>query len=1357
MNVFIKVVVLLTSLSGLLASCSDEISVASGSSTSESEIAVVGAISLNNTSVLVSFSVEMSDSAVDPTNYSIVAENVTSEAGALSITGVSFFNDDHKAVILTTRSQNEIAYRVTVVNVQDINGQSFQVTASNTGYYTANNASFAGTPSGGISVIDTDGDGLPDNEEQRGWLVAITNGNGQVTVREVTSDPTLVDTDGDGLPDSIERSLNLDPRSRDTDSDLLGDAHEYNGIFSSPSDQDSDNDGLMDGEEVNFYKTSPLLVDTDGDQIMDGDEIILANRNARIADLAQPTIEIESIYLELDVRFDETLNKETTAGTENIVSTTLTQSNTKTHAKTNEENNKVSASATAATEFDISPFTAFIPKSKIQASATAGVEHGWSSSWSSESSKATQNEYNKSLTTTKALAEGTTVSRRIESAKVSTLVYLAAAGDVAFTIRDLQITALVADIRNPGKYLPVATLIPENPDGTLANSFNLGPLADKIGPLVFTGKDIFPVQVERLMRDPSGVIFKISNYNITDEDGRNFAYSSQDVVDRTSSISLDFGGADQTGTAIGEGTEFYRVATSFGRTIGSIADAMAAEQQMTPAEVKAAYGLAADDVDSLISYDLSGKNVGVVFHDVMQNVLGLKHYDSASDIPASNASGRLASYATTFNANGVERITRIRQIENGTSRQWALLSPSGLILDAQLSFGAGDIKADDQVLLPGSGISLAYVTDEDGDGIPARLEYLYGCSDSGLDTNNDSIADGIDTDGDGLSDYLEVFGAAKNSDGSYVNIDDKWTVDVKAIGTYQGFSSCGSKDTDADGIPDFNEYNGFDAVTTTVNLDGSVTNTFAAYTGTNPPPRTDAKSQDTDGDGITDFDERKGYIAYLEFPRVTSGTDPSECTDEVDDTVDGRDKVRCTSDPLNPDTDGDVLLDGAEFAFFADPTVKDAGDISDVDGDGLLGREEADGWPVTFIYSGKADFYKTWDINGYVIPPVLIGTEQVLNNQYLPFVEVTCDPALAASDNGCTTFTTAEIDRGIYKGYYLIPTYNGKLSTSSPIIQDTDGDGLLDNIENDISLANTGYLGSTHPREVDTDQDGRPDFEELYGYPYKDTDLDPLKIYQGTSGVPVKTDPLKYDTDGDGRSDGEEVNTYWLVDLVGVSESPKVYSNPADGNIDNDGLNDSEEYDNGTDPNKDNTDATNEVYPLTDGQEVRLGLDPLNSGDMCVRVKFGSYSVHLAGGIVNNAWFYGRAELNSVIAGQATNHFTTSLDKYITSASTYYYDSAKYVRLSPTNNATVGTYGANADPDGNSDHPYFADITHTLTIDDFASTRTITVLGSATTSIGAGTYSFNPSASAEVINEQRLNELLILDPNETFCQGQFVR
>ncbi|MBL4798885.1 MAG: hypothetical protein JKY50_15825, partial [Oleispira sp.] len=1002
--------------------------------------------------------------------------------------------------------------------------------------------------------------------------------------------PTLADTDGDGLSDSVERSLNLDPRSRDTDSDLLSDAHEYNGIFSNPSKQDSDGDGLMDGEEVTFFKTSPLLDDTDGDQIMDGDEVILANRNARIADLAQPTIEIESITLELDVRFDQTKDATTTTGVTRTVSSTLTQSDTKTYSKTNEEINQISASATAETEFEVSAESLGIPQAKITASATAGGEHAWSASWSSETSKLTQNEYNKSLETTEAVSAGTTVSRHVEAARMSTLVYLSAAGDVAFTMRDLQITALVSDIRNPGKYLPVATLVPDLSVDGLNNEFNLGPLADKIGPLIFTTKDIFPAQVERLMRDPSGVIFKISNYNITDEIGRNFAYTSQDVVDRTSYISLDFGGAEQTGATIGEGTEFYRVATSFGRTIGSVVDSMAVQQQITPTEVRAAYGFAFDDVDSLISYDLSGKNIGVVFHDVMQNVLGLTHYDSATDIPASDASGRLFSYATTFNDNGVERITRIRQIENNSTRQWSLVSPSGLILDAQLSFGAGAIKADDQVLLSGRGISLAYVQDDDQDKIPARLEYLNGCSDSALDS-----------DGDGLSDYLEVFGAEKNSDGAYANIADKWVVDVKAIGTYQGFSSCNSLDSDADGIPDFYEYHGFDAVTSVANLDGTVTNTFTAYSGDGPTPRTDAKKQDTDADGITDFDERKGYVTYLEFPLVPT----SECKNIAGDTT-PRYKVECTSNPLNSDTDGDGLPDGAELAFASDPTVQDAGDIADLDGDTLLGREESDGWPVTFAYSGLYSVYSSID--------PLIATAE-LNTEDTR--DITCLPDVT----GCYTLSTSSSGDPEYIGISNYPG-NVLVPTSSSVLRDTDGDGVWDNLEQNISLAETGYTGSTHPRVEDTDNDGRSDYEELFGYPYQAADFDSAKIYQGTLDSPITTNPLKTDSDRDGRSDGDEVNQPWIVSVVGIPTSENVYSNPNDSDEDLDGLNDFEEKLKGTHPKKANTDGDADAFLFNDGDEIKLGLNPLDPSDMCVKVTFTSFRVShsfpdsVSGGII---------------------------------------------------------------------------------------------------------------------------------------------
>ena len=59
-----------------------------------------------------------------------------------------------------------------------------------------------------------------------------------------------VDSDGDGLTDEEEASLGTNPNIID-----------------------SDNDGLSDYEEVKIYQTNPLVVDTDGDSYPDGTEV----------------------------------------------------------------------------------------------------------------------------------------------------------------------------------------------------------------------------------------------------------------------------------------------------------------------------------------------------------------------------------------------------------------------------------------------------------------------------------------------------------------------------------------------------------------------------------------------------------------------------------------------------------------------------------------------------------------------------------------------------------------------------------------------------------------------------------------------------------------------------------------------------------------------------------------------------------------------------------------------------------------------------------------------------------------------------------------------------------------------------
>lgn len=96
----------------------------------------------------------------------------------------------------------------------------------------------------------------------------------------------LVDSDGDGLPDELERTLGTSPTNPDTDGDGFSDVLEYrfrasgldplnpdDGDCSLPGDRgDTDGDGVKDCEE-RFLGTSRFLADSDSDGLPDGVEL----------------------------------------------------------------------------------------------------------------------------------------------------------------------------------------------------------------------------------------------------------------------------------------------------------------------------------------------------------------------------------------------------------------------------------------------------------------------------------------------------------------------------------------------------------------------------------------------------------------------------------------------------------------------------------------------------------------------------------------------------------------------------------------------------------------------------------------------------------------------------------------------------------------------------------------------------------------------------------------------------------------------------------------------------------------------------------------------------------------------------
>jgi MYXO-CTERM domain-containing protein len=154
---------------------------------------------------------------------------------------------------------------------------------------------------------DTDGGSKLDGAED-------VNHDGKVDLGETdpnnpADDKLMLDSDGDGLPDDVERMIGSDPFDADSDDDGARDGAEVMPAADSDGDgrrnvldPDSDNDGLFDGTELGFgctdpatnaargfcipdadmaaSRTDPLRPDTDGGGAADGAED--ANHNGAI-------------------------------------------------------------------------------------------------------------------------------------------------------------------------------------------------------------------------------------------------------------------------------------------------------------------------------------------------------------------------------------------------------------------------------------------------------------------------------------------------------------------------------------------------------------------------------------------------------------------------------------------------------------------------------------------------------------------------------------------------------------------------------------------------------------------------------------------------------------------------------------------------------------------------------------------------------------------------------------------------------------------------------------------------------------------------------------------------------------------
>ena len=466
--------------------------------------------------------------------------------------------------------------------------------------------------------------------------------------------------------------------------------------------------------------------------------------------------------------------------------------------------------------------------------------------------------------------------------------------------------------------------------------------------------------------------------------------------------------------------------------------------------------------------------------------------------------------------------------------------------------------------------------DDDGDGI------------------DDEDVDGWDTDGDGLPDGWEAANglnatSPSNNDGYYgdpdgdglINIyeyiNPSWTTQCSGVDCWRPGPSTAAMTETVSPCDPVSGIGPNGCATMTAEVDGIMS--------------TDPQSADTDGDGLND--------SYEALTLLTDPTSRDTDNDGVDDGVEvsgAYGNPPQASDPRNNNTDGDAFTDGEEDlngngvidVNETDPTRREDSDdfdndgiqnwaenmtctlwnVADTDGGGVNDGDERNtthntdpcdsmiNWVETnFTFNGGTSRLTVGNGSGFN-PAGGMGYYNDSSGTLTSFAYSTVVNNVIYGVSNGPAAGTVSVEHSSNSWCHTSAVADGSIFTWRDFCdddyEDTDGDGLADWQE---LLGTFGFF--SNPFLVDSDLDGVSDYDEVMN------NTDP-------------TEPCwnNLDSDGDGINDYFETSTGCDLIFIGIlnGSTDGFSTNPQAFDTDQGGIDDRQEYFDGTNPEADPTD-----------------------------------------------------------------------------------------------------------------------------------------------------------------------------------------